>query len=143
LLLNEKIAPAGNVVASGSLYVWPPDPVTTYVGVDAAVKVVVVPAAATLVNPSNKEFAVMLEFASRKTTLFAPDGVVTPVPPLATANVPASVMVPDVVTGPPLVVSPVVPPLMLTLVTVPEPLPPPLVNCATVFSDMLTPHRQA
>ena len=29
LLLNENCAPAGNVVASGSWNVWPPDPVTT------------------------------------------------------------------------------------------------------------------
>ena len=43
-------------------------------------------------------------------------------PPLATASVPANVIVPDVVTGPPLVVKPVVPPLTLTLVTVPLPL---------------------
>ena len=55
---------------------------------------------------------------------FAPEpvDVVTPVPPLATASVPANVIVPDVVTGPPLVVKPVVPPLTLTLVTVPLPL---------------------
>ena len=65
-------------------------------GADAAVNVVVVPAAATLVNPSNKEFAVMLEFASRKTTLLAPVDTVTPVPPLATASVPASVIAPVV-----------------------------------------------
>ena len=45
--------------------------------------------------------------------------VVTPVPPLATASVPANVIVPDVVIGPPLVVRPVVPPLTSTLVTVP------------------------
>ena len=48
-------------------------------------------------------------------------GDVSPVPPLAAASVPASVMVPDVVTGPPLVVRPVVPPLTATLVTVPVP----------------------
>ena len=40
--------------------------------------------------------AVILEFASRSTTLCAPDEVVTPVPPLATANVPASVIAPVV-----------------------------------------------
>jgi len=45
----------------------------------------------------------------------------TPVPPLATARVPAKVTVPDDVIGPPLVVSPVVPPLTSTLVTVPAP----------------------
>ena len=42
-------------------------------------------------------------------------------PPLATFNVPASVMVPDEVTGPPDVVNPVVPPDTPTLVTVPVP----------------------
>ena len=46
---------------------------------------------------------------------------VAPVPPLATASVPASVIVPDPVTGPPDVVRPVVPPETLTLVTVPVP----------------------
>lgn len=53
--------------------------------------------------------------------LNAADAVVCPVPPLATASVPAIVMVPVVVIGPPLVVRPVVPPLTLTLVTVPVP----------------------
>jgi hypothetical protein len=55
------------------------------------------------------------------TLLPEPVLVVTPVPPLATANVPAIVMVPDPVIGPPLYVRPVVPPLTLTLVTVPVP----------------------
>ena len=45
---------------------------------------------------------------------------VKPVPPLAVANVPPIVIVPDVVTGPPDVVKPVVPPDTATLVTVPE-----------------------
>ena len=45
---------------------------------------------------------------------------VAPVPPLATANVPAIVIVPDVVIGPPLNVTPVEPPDTSTLVTVPE-----------------------
>lgn len=45
--------------------------------------------------------------------------VVAPVPPLATAKVPANVIVPLVVIGPPLVVKPVVPPDTATLVTVP------------------------
>ena len=43
------------------------------------------------------------------------------VPPLAMASVPASVIVPEDVTGPPLAVRPVVPPLTSTLVTVPVP----------------------
>jgi len=46
---------------------------------------------------------------------------VTPVPPLATPNVPASVIVPAPVIGPPVVVKPVVPPLISTDVTVPTP----------------------
>lgn len=54
-----------------------------------------------------------------RTTLPVPVLVVTPVPPLATANVPVSVMVPDVVIGPPVVDKPVVPPATLTDVTVP------------------------
>jgi hypothetical protein len=54
-----------------------------------------------------------------KTTLPVPVLVVTPVPPLATPNVPARVIVPDVVIGPPLVVKPVVPPATLIDVTVP------------------------
>ena len=58
-----------------------------------------------------------------RTLLPEPVLVVTPVPPLATASVPANVIVPDVVIGPPLVVSPVVPPLTATLVTVPEDAP--------------------
>ena len=45
--------------------------------------------------------------------------VVPPVPPLATASVPPSVNVPDVVIGPPDNVRPVEPPEPLTLVTVP------------------------
>ena len=47
------------------------------------------------------------------------------VPPLAIAKVPAKVIVPDVVIGPPEVVRPVVPPDTATEVTVPDPPPPP------------------
>ena len=54
-----------------------------------------------------------------RTTEPVPVDVVTPVPPLATASVPARVSVPEVVTGPPEKVRPVVPPDALTLVTVP------------------------
>ena len=53
--------------------------------------------------------------------LNAAEAVVWPVPPEATARVPARVIVPDVVMGPPLVVRPVVPPLTSTLLTVPPP----------------------
>ena len=49
------------------------------------------------------------------------EGVDVPVPPLATANVPAKVIVPAAVIGPPEVVRPVVPPDTATLVTVPVP----------------------
>src|SRR5215471_249404 len=45
---------------------------------------------------------------------------VAPVPPLATTRVPAKVIVPEPVMGPPEVVRPVVPPLTATLVTVPR-----------------------
>jgi len=48
---------------------------------------------------------------------------VAPVPPEATASVPASVSVPAPVTGPPLKVRPVVPPEASTDVTVPAPAP--------------------
>ena len=47
---------------------------------------------------------------------------VTPVPPFAAANVPDKVIVPEFVTGLPLTVNPVVPPLTPTDVTVPLPL---------------------
>jgi hypothetical protein len=58
---------------------------------------------------------------------------VAPVPPFATARVPAIVIVPDVVIGPPLVVRPVVPPDTATDVTVP---PPPLVAAMVIESDV-------
>ena len=68
--------------------------------------------------PAKDTAAVNVGDADR-TTEPVPVLVVTPVPPLATANVPATVIVPAVVIGPPLVVRPVVPPLTATLVTVP------------------------
>ena len=69
---------------------------------------------------------------------------VPPVPPFAVASVPAMVMVPDVVTGPPLVVRPVVPPLTATLVTEPvpaddhvgEPEPPDTSTCPAVPTEL-------
>lgn len=64
------------------------------------------------------------------TTLPEPVLVVTPVPPLATAKVPAKVIVPAAVMGPPEVVKPVVPPDTATLVTVPE--PPAAIHSASV-----------
>jgi len=48
-----------------------------------------------------------------------PAKVVAPVPPFATFNVPPRVKVPDTVIGPPVSVSPVVPPEPSTLCTVP------------------------
>jgi hypothetical protein len=57
------------------------------------------------------------------TVLPDPVLVVTPVPPFATASVPAKVIVPVVVIGPPDVVNPVVPPDTSTLETVPNPIP--------------------
>ena len=56
-----------------------------------------------------------------RTTAPEPVEVVPPVPPLATAKVPATVIVHELVTGPPEVVKPVVPPDTSTEVTVPVP----------------------
>lgn len=58
---------------------------------------------------------------ARPRAVLAAEVVVDPVPPLATARVPANVMVPDVVIGLPETVRPVVPPDRATDVTVPEP----------------------
>ena len=58
-------------------------------------------------------------YAAAPRLVRAPAAVVALVPPLATASVPARVIVPEVVTGPPDVVRPVVPPEIATLVTVP------------------------
>jgi hypothetical protein len=63
-------------------------------------------------------------------------GVLVPVPPLATAKVPAKVIVPAAVMGPPDVVKPVVPPETATLVTVPEPL-------AEMYSTSVAPELTA
>lgn len=56
-----------------------------------------------------------------RTTDPLPVEVVTPVPPFATDRIPASVMVPVDVTGPPENDKPVVPPDTSTEVTVPAP----------------------
>ena len=53
----------------------------------------------------------------------SPPKVVEPVPPLATMSVPPKVKVPEVVNGPPVRVSPVVPPEPSTEVTEPAPVP--------------------
>jgi len=53
-----------------------------------------------------------------------PEALATPVPPFVSTSVPPTVNVPLVVIGEPLNVSPVVPPLAATLVTVPDPPPP-------------------
>ena len=71
----------------------------------------------------------------------APLVVICPVPPFATASVPASVMVPLDVTGLPLVVNPVAPPETETEVTVPalddpqDTLVPFVVNTFPLFPD--------
>ena len=57
-----------------------------------------------------------------------------PVPPFADARVPESVIVPDVVIGPPEVVSPVEPPETFTEVTVPLP----LTGCQEVFEPSVS-----
>ena len=65
---------------------------------------------------------------------------VPPVPPFVTASVPARVNVPVVVTGPPLNVRPVVPPVALTEVTVPvvELVPAPMAVRKVAASSALT-----
>ena len=65
--------------------------------------------------------------------------VVRLVPPLATANVPARVMVPEEVIGPPEVVKPVVPPETFTLVTEPAPGPEKATVMAPLPLVMVTP----
>ena len=61
--------------------------------------------------------------------------VPAPVPPFATARVPPSVRVPDEVIGPPEAVRPLVPPEILTLVTLPTPAPIALRNVAASRAD--------
>lgn len=73
------------------------------------------------------------------TLLPEPVLVATPVPPLATANVPARVMVPEEVIGPPEVVKPVVPPETSTLVTEPAPGPEKATVMAPLPLVMVTP----
>jgi hypothetical protein len=63
--------------------------------------------------------------------------VVALVPPLAIPSVPASVIVPEVVTGPPDVVKPVVPPDTSIDVTVPDPPPPPVLALLSRFKKNL------
>ena len=77
-----------------------------------------------LIPPVTPVIDVMSEFAPEAAAPKlerAPEAVVAPVPPLSTSSVPASVIVPDVVIGPPVAVKPVVPPETLTDVTVPAP----------------------
>jgi hypothetical protein len=55
----------------------------------------------------------------KPSAVLAPESVEAPVPPLVMASVPAIVIVPELVTGPPLKVSPVIPPETSMLVTPP------------------------
>jgi hypothetical protein len=84
----------------------------------------IVPSVVTLVVPAQVDRAVFSTFPKPK-PVRAPESVVAPVPPFAIAKVPAIVIVPSSVIGPPENVSPVVPPETSTLVTVPDPPPPP------------------
>jgi len=72
-----------------------------------------------VVNPDNDVMSLLAPEAAAPRLVLAPADVVALVPPLATANVPPKVNVPDAVIGPPFKVNPVVPPEPLTLVTVP------------------------
>ena len=84
---------------------------------------VVAPRLVPLIEPPvmATELAAWTAIVSRPRAVRAAESVVAPVPPLAIANVPASVIVPEPVTGPPEVVKPVVPPDTSIDVTVPEP----------------------
>ena len=75
-----------------------------------------------VLSPSRNPRTVPLVPVGTPRFVRASEALVAPVPPLATTKVPSSVTEPEVVTGPPLVVRPVVPPSTSTLVTVP-PLP--------------------
>ena len=81
LLLNSNAVVSVKVVASGNLNVCPPVPFKTQLNVEAAVNVVVPPAAVTVVVPWLRRLTAMFWLASLNTTEFAPDEVVTPVPP--------------------------------------------------------------
>jgi hypothetical protein len=96
LLLNEKIVPFDKVVASGNLITCPPEPLIRITGADATVRLTCVPDAVMVERLLKNAFAVIFWLASRKTTEFAPLEVVTPVPPLATFNVPLKVIAPVV-----------------------------------------------
>ena len=84
---------------------------------------VVAPRLVPLIDPPvmATELAAWTAIVPRPRAVRAAESVVAPVPPLAIANVPARVIVPEPVIGPPEVVNPVVPPDTSTLVTVPEP----------------------
>ena len=71
--------------------------------------------------PAPIELCWTFDAVPRPRAVAAAEAVVAPVPPLATASVPLSVSVPDVVIGEPLNVRPVVPPDAATDVTVPLP----------------------
>ena len=71
--------------------------------------------------------------AAAPNAVSAVPAVVAPVPPLAIANVPAIVIVPELVIGPPDVVKPVVPPETSTLITEPPPVMPRLVLASGAF----------
>ena len=81
LLLNWKVVVSVKVVASGNLNVWLPVPFKVWLNAEAAVNVVVPPAAVTLFVLWLKRLIVMFWLASRKTTELAPEEAVTPVPP--------------------------------------------------------------
>lgn len=105
-------------------------PVTSPVPAPIAVRKPAASKADTVLSALNRGKVIELGFARVKRLppsvvapklLRAEEAVVAPVPPLARARVPASVIVPVEVIGPPEVVRPVVPPETATLVTEPGP----------------------
>ena len=73
------------------------------------------------VMPDRDVMSLLAPEAAAPRLVRAPDAVVAPVPPFKMFSVPARVMTPLEVTGPPEVVRPVVPPDTSTEVTVPAP----------------------
>lgn len=118
------IDPAGREMAPEAVSA----PVDTLVGVIAPRESVTVPDVVTglpetpmpLLPETDTDVTVPLPVPAPRLALAAA-AFVAPVPPLAMANVPAMVIVPEVVTGPPEKVRPVVPPDTSTDVTVPPP----------------------
>jgi hypothetical protein len=121
----------GTTLAPAEVNTWPdvpakvakvkPDAISNVVTL--ADPAVVAPMLVPLIEPPvmATALAAWTAIVPRPSAVLAAESVVAPVPPLAIANVPPRVNVPEVVIGPPVKVRPVVPPEPFTDVTVPVP----------------------